>query len=273
MATHISVFHAETCLGLYGSVISLFRKCLVTTVILLCCLTNTAHALTFVAEDLPPYHYTDDSGEVVGALVDVSKAVLKQAELAGTFEIMPMARAYHELEVNSDIIMMSLLKNHQRVDLFHWLGSIYFADAYLISLNSFTPSIENLEQAKDYRVGTINGYSSEQYLRDAGFSDNDNLVLVSHYTQLWQMLFKKRLDFVLTNTLTLKNELNHAGFDLKDIKKHLHLTDYPSTLYLTANKKLNKQTRKKLEHALLTIKQNGQHQAILEKWHLPINSL
>lgn len=235
------------------------------------CLTHTVHALTFVAEDLPPYHYTDDNGEVVGTLVDVSKAVLEQAKLTGTFEIMPMARAYHQFENSSDTIMMSLLKNPQRINLFNWLGPVYFADAYLISLNNFHGTVDNLAQAKNYRVGTINGYSSEQYLRDAGFSDNDNLVLVSHYTQLWQMLFKQRLDFVLTNTLTLKNELKRAGFDVKQVKKHLHLNDYPSTLYLTASKKLDEQTSQKLKHALRIIKRNGQYQAILEKWQLPIN--
>ncbi|TGE85516.1 amino acid ABC transporter substrate-binding protein [Pseudoalteromonas sp. KS88] len=244
-----------------------------TVFVIVNCIKNPALALTFVAEDLPPYHYKNEQGEVVGALVDLSKAVLNKAQLDGTFEIMPMARAYHRFETHSDIIMMSLLKNPKRLELFDWIGAVYFADAYLISLDTFKGKVDNLEQAKEYRVGTINGYSSEQYLRDAGFSDNENLVLVSHYTQLWQMLFKQRLDFVLTNTLTLKNELKLAGFDVSQVKKQVHLNDYPATLYFAANKKLDKQTSLQLKQALLKVKETGEYQEILAKWQLPMNSL
>lgn len=227
-----------------------------------------AQAITFIAEDLPPYHYKNKSGEVVGALVDIAKATLNEASLSGKFELMPMARAYHQLETHPDIIMMSLLKNQQRSELFNWIGAVYFADAYLVTLKPFAGQATTLEQAKNYRVGTINGYSSAQYLINKGFTDDENLVLVSHYSQLWQMLFKRRLDFVLSNTLTLENELKSVGFDVNDINKHIHLTQYPSLLYFAANKKISHETSNKLKQALTNIKENGQYLAILQKWGL-----
>lgn len=235
---------------------------------IICFFTHSAHAITFIAEDLPPYHYKNEDGEIVGALVDIAKAVLEDAKLAGKFEIMPMARAYHQLETDRNTIMMSLLKNPQREDLFHWLGDVYFADAYLVSLQTFKGQVTTLEDAKNYRVGTINGYSSAQYLKDKGFTDDENLVLVSHYTQLWQMLFKRRLDFVLTNTLTLENELKSVGFKVSDINKRLHLTEYPSILYFAANQQLDQKISELLMQSLINIKTTGQHRTILQKWQL-----
>jgi len=247
----------------------ILRNLLLTFTLLLYSPFGLATSLTFVAEDLPPYHFKNSEGEVVGALVDISKAVLKKAKLTGKFEIMPMARAFHEFETHPNIIMMSLLKNPTRESQFQWLGQVYFADAYLVSLKDFKYSTPSLQAARAYRVSTIRGYSSEHYLRSAGFDESNNLVLVSNYSQLWNMLYKGRVDFVLTNTLTLQNELKLIGLDPNQVKKHVHLTDYPSTLYFAANKNLDEQTASAIKLAIEQIKESGQYQAILKKWQLP----
>ena len=248
---------------------STLRNVLFTFILLFYSLSSLATSLTFVAEDLPPYHFKNSEGEVVGALVDISEAVLKTAHLTGKFEIMPMARAFHEFETHPNTIMMSLLKNPSRANQFQWLGKIYFADAYLVSLNDFKYSIPSLQAAKAYRVSTIRGYSSEHYLRAAGYDEDDNLILVSHYFQLWNMLYKGRIDFVLTNTLTLQNELKQAGLDPSRVKKHVHLTDYPSTLYLAGHKELDKKKAAAIKVAIEQVKESGQYQEILKKWQLP----
>lgn len=232
-------------------------------------MASAASSLTFIAEELPPYHFKNQQGQVDGALVDIAKAVLKEADLTATFEIMPMARAFHELEKNTNTIMLSLLKSPRRDKRFKWLGAAYFADAYLVSLKNHKDKVTHLNIAKAYKVATIRGYSSEQYLKKAGFREGKNLVLVSYYPQLWQMLYKKRIDFVLTNTLTLENELKRSGLNPNQIAKRVHLTDYPSLLYFAGNKKLDAHTADKITNALNKIKENKQYHAILNKWQLP----
>ncbi|WP_404340748.1 substrate-binding periplasmic protein [Pseudoalteromonas mariniglutinosa] len=231
------------------------------------------NTLTIIAEDLPPYHFRNDHGHADGALVEITKALLKEAKLTAHFEIMPMARAFHDLELYANTLMMSLLKTSVREQQFQWVTPMYVADAYLVSLKTSAYHINSLNDAKAYRVATIRGYSSEQYLKQAGFSEDNNLVLVSHYQQLWQMLKKGRIDFVLTNTLTLNNELKRSELEPKAVKKTVHLDDFPAILYLTANKQLNQHTVTMLKHAMAQIKQNGQYQAILTAWQLPIPPL
>jgi len=229
-----------------------------------------AQTITFVAEDLPPYHFINENNEPDGALVDLAKATIKHTKLSAKFEIIPMARIFTMLENNPNAIALSLLKTPIRARQYTWLGESYFADAYLVSLKNRTDEVTHLNHAKFYQVATIRGYSSATYLKNAGFTEDKNLVLVSYYQQLWQMLYKKRIDFVLTNTLTLNNELKHSGLNPNLITKRIHLTDYPSKLYFSANKTLDKHTASAISHALNTLKENGEYQAILTKWQLPL---
>ena len=248
----------------------LFRSLLIATLLCFISCATAAKTLTFIAEDLPPYHFKNQQGEADGALVEVVKAALAQANIPSEFAIMPMARAFHELENNPNMLMISLLKNPARENRFQWLAQTYFSDAYLVDLASKSHKIFSLKQAQQYRVATIRGYSSEHYLKHAGFNEDKNLVLVSHYHQLWQLLEKERIDFVLTNTLTLQNELALSGVDPSDIHKSLHLDDFPSGLYLAANLNLDKQLAAQLRNAVEALKQSGQYQAILQKWQLPL---
>lgn len=227
-----------------------------------------AEQLHFIAEDLPPYHFKDQSGQTKGALVDIVKAVAKQANVDYTIELYPFARAFGLLKSKPNVLMFSLLKSPSREDQFIWLGNIFHNTAYLVALNGSKPKLTNLADAKQYTVGTIRGYYSESYLRNAGFEEGKNLSLSVKYQNLWQMLFNKRIDFVLTNTLSLNSELNKLGFNLKNIERSVELTDFPSELNLAANLSLEPATAKALQQALKTIRANGEYQRILNQWEL-----
>lgn len=231
-----------------------------------------AQTITFVAEDLPPYHFINQNNEPDGALVDLAKATLKNTKLTAKFEIIPMARIFSLLKSNPNAVALSLLKTPIRAKQFTWLGESYFADAYLVSLKSHTDEVSHLNHAKFYQVATIRGYSSATYLKNAGFVEGKNLVLVSYYQQLWQMLYKKRIDFVLTNTLTLNNELKQSGLNPDLITKRIHLSGYPSKLYFGANINIDKGSASTITQALNTLKETGEYQAILQKWQLPLPS-
>lgn len=139
--------------------------------------------------------------------------------------------------------------------------------AFLVALNGSKPQLDNIAQAKDYTVGTIRSYYSEAYLKNAGYEEHKNLSLSVKYQHLWQMLFNKRIDFVLTNTFSLNNELDELGLDSEDIEQTLELTDFPSELKLAGNLSLNPSTASALKSALKNIKANGDSK-ILKHWNL-----
>ena len=229
---------------------------------------SKAEHYRFVAEDLPPYHFIDSHGQVQGAFVDIVKAVANQAKIKYSIELYPFARAFNLLKAKPNVLMFSLLKSPSREEQFIWLGDIFHNAAYLVALKGSKPQLVNLEEAKAYTVGTIRGYYSEAYLREAGFEEGVNLSLSVRYQELWQMLFNHRIDFVLTNTLSLNSELNKLGLDVIRIERTLELTDFPYELHLVANLSLAPSTANVLQQALKTIKANGEYQKILKQWNI-----
>ncbi|MEZ7206828.1 substrate-binding periplasmic protein [Pseudoalteromonas sp. DY56-GL79] len=222
----------------------------------------------FVAEDLPPYHFINGQGEVDGGLVELAQAVADKASVTAKISIMPMARVLHELETKPNVVLLSWLKTPTREVYFRFLGTMCHTSASLIGLKQSQTPINDLDAAKRYRTGTIRGYYSETFLKQAGFSEGYELVLVSNYQSLWNLLFKGRIDFVLTNTLTLEKELNALKLDPKAIEHKLLLEHFPSELALAVNAEFPNELANRLQHALAELSQSGQQQAILERWKI-----
>lgn len=231
-------------------------------------LQSYADTLRFVAEELPPYHFHNKEGKIDGALVDVVKAIVIKANLQAEIELMPMARAVHELGHEKNTLMFSLLKTKDREDKYRFLGATFHASAYLFGLKSNPIILTKLNDAERFRVSTIRGYHSADYLLENEFSEDTNLILSSEYQRMWQMLYFNRVDLVMTNALSITREIQDSGLDPALIEPKLTLDDFPSELHLTANRKLDSDIAMKLTNALKTIKNNGQYEAILAKWQL-----
>ncbi len=91
---------------------------------------------------------------------------------------MPMARAYHGMEKDPNTQMISLLRSKEREGAFVWIGKTYKAEAHLVDLSRHQGiQIATLQDACRYRVATIRGCHSEMFLRENGFSENENLAL------------------------------------------------------------------------------------------------
>ncbi len=235
--------------------------------ILLIPMLSFASSVRFVAEDLPPLHFIDTQGKSQGALVELSRAMMDIAKIDGQVEIMPMARAFNDTQNTTNTIMMSLLNTPTRTDSFSWIGASYRADAYLVSRADYQPQTHLFEQLND-SVCTIRGYFSEQFLKQHGYIENKTLHLASNAKSLWQMLFKKRCNFVLTNTHALELELTSLNIKPTSVKRAIKVKNFPSTLYFAANKRLPSPLKNKLTAALLHLKKSGEYQKIMEKWQL-----
>ncbi len=228
-----------------------------------------AKELIFVAEDLPPFHFLDENNKPAGILVDVVKAVIKEANVDATIELMPFARCYQSAQNQADVFMFSLLKTPDRIPNFKWVGQTYEAKAYLVGLKDRSDiKLNNIEDAKNLVVGTIRGYHSEHYLKDADFTTDNNLSLSVNYEQMWGMLFKNRIDLILTNFIALELEMESIGLDVDDVTPYLELKNFPNQLHIATSLTTSDQTVELLQSALIKIKSDGRYQRIMAKWAL-----
>jgi polar amino acid transport system substrate-binding protein len=231
---------------------------------------SSSNKLRFVAEDLYPLHFIDENKQAQGFLVDLVTEVLYECQCQGYVEIMPQARAFKELRSDDNTLMMSLLKTPSREDEFHFLGSVFYARAYLIGLKSLKYDLKNLESAKDLRVSTVRGYYSQTFLQQAGFDTEQNLVLAPEPASLLQMLYRNRTDLVLTNTLHLDKELKSIGLDPTKIERKLSLRYFPHELHFVANKRLKSERAIRLKAALKKVKDSSVYSFLLSKWQLKL---
>jgi polar amino acid transport system substrate-binding protein len=230
-------------------------------------LVSHANQLTFVAEELPPFHFLGVDNKPTGVLVEVVEALMVRAKLSGSIELMPFARSYDQTLKEENTFMISLMKSADRKNSFQWVGQIFKSKAFLVGLRSRSDiNISDIEEAKSFVVGTIRGYHSEKYLKDAGFSVQDNLHLSVNYKYMWGMLFEKRIDFILTNFVAIDSEMKSIGFDKKDIKTFVELHDFPGDLFIATGLKTSNSTVTNLSDALQQIKADGTYKKIMDKW-------
>ena len=237
-------------------------------VMLFTCTIN-ASSIRIVSEPLPPLHFINEQQVPTGAMVDIVNLLLKKAQLSSTIEILPWARSYQIAQEQNNTLIFSILRGKNREDKFQWVGKIYNIRSYLVSLKSRKDiKINAVEEAKKYSVGTIRSDLAEDYLREKGFSENENLYLSQNYKTLWQMLFNKRTDLAFTNSILWEYEINDSQLDPKDIHFVYEIPDIASDLYIAASLTTDKSIIKKMAQALTTIKEDGRYQAILTKWRL-----
>ncbi|MCO4798953.1 MAG: transporter substrate-binding domain-containing protein [Colwelliaceae bacterium] len=245
------------------------NKLLLTILVLFYSSFGIANQLRFVAEDLPPFHYYDENNKPVGALVEVIEELMTSVEIPFKIELMPFARSYGLTINNENVIMFSLMKSPDRQEFFRWIGQSYKSKAYLVGLNSRTDiKINKLDQAKSFVVGTIRGYHSEKYLKNAGFTDNKNLHLSVNYKHMWNMLFEQHIDFILTNFVAIEREMESIGFHKNEIKPIIELHDFPGDLFLATSLSTNELNVTAISNALKQIKDNGTYAKIMKKWDL-----
>lgn len=243
--------------------------------LLLCFLPTLANAnengaeqsIRFLSEISAPYYFFGDNGKAQGINVDTAQALTTELHIDAQVEQIPWARAIKETRNKPNRILLSILRTKSREDQFQWLGHIHQVRASLVSAIASTDiEIQTLEEAKQYRIGTIRGYGSAQFLLKQGFVENVNLVLVSDIARLWQMLNEGRIDMVISNLTTDKYEILDIGLNPADFTAKLALPQLDLDLYVATGLKTDKNTVTKISNALQKIKQQGKLQTILNKW-------
>ncbi|WP_169726079.1 substrate-binding periplasmic protein [Aestuariibacter salexigens] len=223
----------------------------------------------FYSEIAAPYYWIDKENTAQGVNVDLTNALIEQTNVEATLEHLPWARAVAEAVSEPNVVLLSVLRTPSREATLHWLGKVSEVRASLVSLAHRTEiKISTMDDARHYRVGTIRGYGAADYLLRQGFSEQDNLVLVSNIDQLWSLLFKDRLDLVLTDLATGRYELKSRGLRPQNVVEVFEVSELNLSLELATGQKTSAQLSAMLADALADLKQSGQLASILRRWDL-----
>lgn len=224
--------------------------------------------IRFYGESAAPF-YWDEDGVEQGAVFDLANALIKHLNLNATVELLPWARAYYEAEHHPNVVLLSVLKTPAREKELQWLGVVHVAKASFIRLRERVDiNVSQLGDAKKYRVGTVRGYGSAGYLQRHGFEENQNLILAKSPSELWTLLYKQRIDLVLSNLVTGKYEVGSAGLDAARIVSEAEVTPLNLELQMATGPDTSAALTEKLRAGLESLKASGEYLHIMKKWEL-----
>lgn len=228
----------------------------------------SAHALTVVTEELPPYNMTLD-GKLTGMGTEVVQAVLAEVGEQAHIQSMPWARAY-DIALNSEnVLIYSIARTPQREALFKWVGVIAPTRWFLFSLPGTHFDLRNLDDARQYQIATVKEDVGEQYLVDKGFVIGQNLQSSNKYEHNYEKLKAGRVDLWISNELNA-HYLVRQGSDNPDetAVPQLSLDDLGGAdgLCMAFSRNTPDELVERFRKALVRVKADGRYDAIAAKW-------
>lgn len=131
-----------------------------------------AEPLHLVTENYAPMNYVEN-GEMKGVSVELLKAVMKNAGVDYTMEIMPWARAYGLAENTRNYCVFTTVHNKQRDALFQWIEPLLTGHAYLVRRKGAAVEASTIDQARNYLIGTQRDDYTVDILKEKGFARVD----------------------------------------------------------------------------------------------------
>ncbi len=223
-----------------------------------------AEKITVVTEYLAPYQMKNQDGSLGGFGTEVINALFKITGDQPDIQVLPWARAYRMAKLNKNTLIYSITRTQSREKLFKWIGAIKTEQIHIWGLKSkFSDPVSNLAQLKNYQIGVVRNSYAEKYLELKKFSKIHNLI---NDDQSIKMLFRKRIDLVIGDELTLAPRIAAFGFDLSAMIKLIKVVGLSADLNIAFNLKSDATLVKRYQQAFLQLKKSGKFAEIVEKW-------
>jgi len=225
-------------------------------------------SLRIVTEEFPPYSYTQN-GEIRGLSTEVVRAVLKELNMDTSIEVFPWARALKTAAQHPNVLIYSIGRIPGRERHYKWVGVIAPAEFYLFALKERPEiRIDDLEDAKQYTIATVNQDVREQYLISKGFQKGKQLRSTRRYAQGFEKMLLGRVDLWAMNELVAYWIIKQSGHDPeKVLSKKYHLADLSSEgYYMAFGERTSNALVTRFRKALEAVKRNGTYARIQDNY-------
>lgn len=231
-----------------------------------------AQTLTIYTEEFPPYNFTH-KGKITGVSTEVVKQVLAKAGFKIKIVSLPWARAYDLAQKNENALIYSISRRQNRENLFKWIGVLTPTTYSVFGLNSRNDvNIRNLEDLKQYKIGTSIDDARESYLLGKGFAltDFDRVGGDNAHLLNLKKLMSRRIDVWPMPDAVAYFTTKQEGHDnpSKLLKKLLLLEELSGGYYLAASLKTSDQVVKRIATALEDFTMSEAYNKMLNDWGL-----
>ncbi|ALS98348.1 substrate-binding periplasmic protein [Lacimicrobium alkaliphilum] len=188
-----------------------------------------------VTENHPPVQYLHQ-GKISGPATEIVRDLLKRTEIEARIELMPWARAYDIALNRPKVLIYSMFRTPEREDKFYWLRSVSEHKVAVLALRERDDlDFRQLSDAKPHLFAVIRGAYSLDYLKKAGFSEQQNLFIAATMNEQVDLLLKGKVDLLFTDPATVRYRLEQLGHAPEQVKVVLELPELAQDLYLAVS--------------------------------------
>ena len=213
-----------------------------------------AYTLNIVTELFPTYQYLDADGKLAGPTVSKVTSVLVDANIQFNLSVQPWHIAYNAVQRDSDTCIFSIGRNNEREDMFSWLFPVAEFSSSFYALKSRKIKLDVLEDALKYRTAVIRNNFSHQYLKENGFTEQSQLVVISSFNNVLDILKtrKKQLDLVVLGDAQVKAASKNSTL-LAELEPILPIQNINNKLYFACNKRVPEYVTDKIKRTFKTL--------------------
>lgn len=240
------------------------------TVMLLCALVFRLSAeeirkYNVYTESWAPFSYEFEK-ETIGIATDLVKDLLDRSGIEYQLTLVPWARGFNKVQTSPGTMLFLTKLTPDREHLFQWVGPIAEINLYLYQLKE-NPIIEidDLRDLRRYRVGVERGGSSEKVLNQLGLDERGTLYPVNSFSQLIAMIFKDRIDFVISDEISLQFQTKMTGYPFKELMQNRIFSEQ-GQYYLALNIQTPQSVVSALQYHLEIMQQNGDDTKIIQRY-------
>jgi len=224
---------------------------------------TAAQKFTIMAEDLPPFIYTNpQTNEPAGIAVRIVQELSKDMKHSQKVEIVSWNRAYNLIKEKDGYALFPVSRRPNREDLFTWVGPLLTSTSYLYKRKDASLNINSFEDAKKVKaIGVVKNYAGHQLLQKEGFT---NLVPVGHTKDVIRALVYKRADLVEVGDVFLPFRSKQADVDYK-LLENTNVKLLEQSQYLAFSKNTPAEVVQSWQKTLDKMKQDGRYDKIYQE--------
>ncbi|PWE52651.1 ABC transporter substrate-binding protein [Metarhizobium album] len=224
----------------------------------LLCLASEAQAaeISFTTEEYPPYSYRQGD-RYFGIGVEQIQAMMKDAGLQYDMEMMPWARAYATAQTQSRHCVFAAAHIAERDGLFKWVEPLLIDRNILVSRQGADIKVTNLEDARQYTIGTQRGDYTADLLKEKGFAKVD---LAADFSLTLKKLLSERIE-LMPMSQNVYTELRKQGTPIEEV-----MVFSEQKLGIACHKDVDDATIDKMQKALDMLIADGRQDKIFIKY-------
>lgn len=214
------------------------------------------YRVVLLTENFPPFNMAANNKNfardpnIQGLSADIVREMFKRAGIAYNLTLrFPWARIYQQTLETPNHGLFSTSLSEARRPLFKWVGPIAQYESVLVAATDQARRLDNLEQAKAYRIGSYQSSAVSQYLERAGIQpvnslrDQENL----------RKLQRGQIDYWATSDPVWRFYAREQGVSGLGNALSFHT----SQLYLALNKDTPDEVIERLQTALEQMRSEG----------------